>query len=71
MELLTNSLGLGTSVTNLFVRDWIRTVLTKELTGVISQNVRISQDRLVSFVLIGEFLKQIYCFDQLTVGGDQ
>lgn len=71
MELLANSLSLGTSVTNLLVGDRVRTVLTEELTGVIGEHVRIGQDGLISFVLIGEFLKKIDGFDQLIVGGDQ
>ena len=71
LELLTHGLSLGTSISNLLIRDWIRTVLAEELAGVISENVRISQDGLISFVLIRQLLKEIDGFNQLAVGGDQ
>jgi len=71
LELLTNCLSLGTSVANLLIGDGIGAILTEELTGVISEHVRISQDRLISFVLIREFLKEADSFHQLVVGGDQ
>ena len=72
LELLTNGLHLTLAgVTNLFIGDRIRAVLTEELTGVISKNIRISQDGLISLMLMSQFLKKADSFNQLLVGLDQ
>ena len=49
----------------------MRTVLAKELTGVVGEDVGISQDGFISLVLIGELLKQFTGLDQLLVGLDE
>ena len=68
LELLTNSHARGL---DLLIGDRMRTVLTKELTGVVSKDVRISQDGLISFVLIGQFLEQFTSLDELLIGLNQ
>ena len=68
LELLTNSHARGL---DLLIGDRMRTVLTEELTGVVSKDVRISQDGLISFVLIGQFLEQFTSLDKLLIGLNQ
>ncbi len=70
LELLTNGLR-GTAVTNLFVRHRIGAIFTEELTGVVSQNIRIGQDGLIGAVLVREFLEQANSFSELLVGSNQ
>jgi hypothetical protein len=64
-------LRTGVYVARSFVGHRVRTVSAEELTGVVRQDVWISQDCLVSTVLISKFLKQTNCFNQLIVGRDQ
>ena len=68
LQLLTNLHALRSlCISRGLIGDRVRTILTEELTGVISEDVGISQDRFISFVLISESFKQVNGFVKLCV----
>ena len=70
LKLLANGLHLVLclSITNFFIGDRIGTVLSEEFTGVISKNIRISQDGFICFMFSRQFLKQVNGLNQLLIG---
>ena len=68
LELLTNGHALGSCG---FVSHGVGAIRTEELTGVISENVRIGQDGLVGAVLVRQLLEELTSLDQLLIGLDQ
>ena len=68
LQLLTNLHALRSlCISRGLIGDRVRTILTEEFTGVISEDVGISQDRFVSFVLISESFEQVNGFVKLCV----
>ena len=59
LQLLTNLHALRSlCISRGLIGDRVRTILTEELTGVISKHIRIGQNLLISTMLISQFLKK-------------